>query len=166
MIAEQDGKRQTGNGMPLEKKTILVLVANSASAQLYGVDRRERALTLLGEWHDDVASGRAQDIDADRPGRSFDRAGPGRHALEPASSPKGVAKARFVAMLADKLEVKAKRNGFDELHVYAAPRTLGELREVFDPAVKAKLVGEEAKDLTHLAKPDLEKMFRGRFWPA
>jgi protein required for attachment to host cells len=152
--------------MPLEKKTIWLLVADSARARLFGIDRRERAFTLLDEWQDDVASGKAQDINADRPGRTFDSAGPGRHAMEPPSSPKGVAKARFVAMLADRLAAAAKQHKFDELTVIAAPRTLGELRELLDQAVRTKLVHEEAKDLTQLSQPELEKQLGGRFWPA
>lgn len=152
--------------MPLEKKTIWLLIADSARARLFAVDRRERTLRPLGEWQDDIASGKAQEIDADRPGRTFDSGGPGRHGMEPSSSPKGVAKARFVAMLADHLEAEAKKNGFDELHVVAAPRTLGEFRELLDPAVKSRLAHEEAKDLTQLTKPELEKLLGGRFWPA
>lgn len=152
--------------MPLEKKTIWLLIADSAKARLFAVDRRERVLTVLGEWHDDVASGKTQDIQADRPGRSFDSAGQGRHAMEPPSSPKGVAKARFVGMLADNLAASAKRQDFDELHVIAAPRTLGEMRELLDPAVRARLASEEAKDLTQLSKPELEKLLGPRFWPA
>jgi protein required for attachment to host cells len=152
--------------MPLEKKTIWLLVADSARARLFGVDRRQRAFEPLGEWSDDVAAGKVQDIEADRPGRTFDSAGHGRHAMEPPSSPKGIAKSRFCAMLADTLAGKAKANGFDELHVIAAPRTLGELRELLDPAVKARIAGEEAKDLTQHTKPELEKLLGGRFWPA
>jgi len=152
--------------MPLEKKTIWLLIADSARARLFGVDRRERTFSILGEWQDDVASGKAQDIDADRPGRTFDSAGPGRHAMEPTSSPKGVAKGRFVAMLAENLGAEARKNGFDELHVIAAPRTLGELRELLGQPVKSRLVHEEAKDLTQLSKPELEKLLGNRFWPA
>lgn len=152
--------------MPLEKKTIWLLVADSARARLFGVDRRARSFDLLDEWHDDVASGKTQDIEADRPGRTFDSAGPGRHGMEPPSSPKGVAKSRFVAMLGDRLAAAAKQHRFDELTVIAAPRTLGELRELLDPAVRAKLAAEEAKDLTQLSQPELEKQLGGRFWPA
>ena len=155
-----------GKGMPLEKRTIWLLIADSAKARLFAVDRRERALTVLGDWHDDVASGKTQDIQADRPGRTFDSIGQGRHAMEPPSSPKGVAKARFVGMLADNLATRAKQQAFDELHVVAAPRTLGELREHLAPAVKARLVSEEPKDLTQLTRPELEKLIGPRFWPA
>jgi protein required for attachment to host cells len=152
--------------MPLEKKTIWLLIADSARARLFIVDRREQSLAVLGEWSDDVASGKAQDIQADRPGRTFDSAGQGRHAMEPTSSPKGVAKSRFVAMLADNLAVEARQQAFDELHVIAAPRTLGELRELLDASVKARIASEEAKDLTQLSKPELEKLLGSRFWPA
>jgi protein required for attachment to host cells len=152
--------------MPLEKRTIWLLIADSAKARLFAVDRRERAFAVLGDWHDDVASGKAQDIQADRPGRTFDSAGQGRHAMEPPSSPKGVAKARFVGMLADTLATRAKQQDFDELHVIAAPRTLGEMRELLDPVVKGRVESEEAKDLTQLSKPELEKLLGPRFWPA
>jgi protein required for attachment to host cells len=152
--------------MPLERKTIWLLIADSARARLFTVDRRERCLAVLGEWSDDVASGKTQDIQADRPGRTFDSAGQGRHAMEPTSSPKGIAKSRFVAILADNLAVEAKRQAFDELHVIAAPRTLGELRELLDASVKARLASEEAKDLTQLSRPELEKLMGSRFWPA
>jgi protein required for attachment to host cells len=85
--------------------------------------------------------------------------------MEPPSSPKGVAKARFVAMLAQLLATRAKRQEFEELHVIAAPRTLGELRDLFDQSVKSRLVGEEAKDLTQLSQNDLERQLGPRFWP-
>jgi protein required for attachment to host cells len=150
--------------MPLEKKTIWVLVADSAQARLFDVDRANKSFNLVDEWQDDVAAGKAQDIDADRPGRVFESANPGRHAMAPPSSPKGVAKARFVGLLADRLAAAAKRQGFDELHVYAAPRTLGELRELMDHTVKARLVNEEAKDLSNLDQPQLERMLGDRFW--
>lgn len=152
--------------MPFEKKTIWLLIANSAKARLFSVDRRERRFETIGEWEDEVASGKAQDIEADRPGRAFESVGQGRHAMEPPKSPKGLAKSRFVAMLAGILETDAKKGTFDELHVIAAPRTLGELRELLDPAVSARLAGEEHKDLTNNTKPELEKLLGGRFWPA
>lgn len=151
--------------MPLEKKTIWLLIADSAKARLFAVERRGRSLELVDEWQDDVASGKGQYINADRPGRTFDRAGPGRHAMEPPSSPKGVAKARFVAMLMDGLAAQAKQQAFDELHVVAAPRTLGEMRELIDPAVRARLASEEPKDLTQLSKPELERLLGPKFWP-
>ncbi len=150
--------------MPLEKKTIWLLVADSARARLFDVDRSSKSFNLIDEWQDDVAAGKAQDIDADRPGRVFDSAGPGRHAMAPSSSPKGVAKSRFVGLLADQLAAAAKRQDFDEVHIYAAPRTLGELRELMDHTAKGRVVHEEAKDLAHLNQPQLEQMLGERFW--
>jgi protein required for attachment to host cells len=152
--------------MPLEKKTIWLLIADSARARLFDVDRRDRSFVQIDEWSDDVASGKIQDIEADRPGRTFDSAGPGRHAMEPPSSPKGLAKAKFVAMLALLLATSAKRQEFEELHVIAAPRTLGELRDLLDQNVKSRIASEEAKDLTQLSQNDLERQLGPRFWPA
>jgi len=66
--------------------------------------------------------------------------------------------------LADRLAAAAKGQGFDELHVYAAPRTLGELRELMDHTAKARVVHEEAKDLSNLDQPQLERTLGERFW--
>ncbi len=152
--------------MPIERKTIWLFVADGARASLFAVDRRERRLVPLEEWADDAASGKGQDLMADRPGRTFDSGGQGRHAMEPTTAPKRVAKERFLAMLADHLNAGAKRQAFDELHLVAAPRALGELREQLHQTVLERLASEQAKDLTPLSHAELEDTVGGHFWPA
>jgi protein required for attachment to host cells len=155
-----------GDIMPLERKTIWLLVADAARRRLFAVDRRSRRFVLLRSWADDAAAGKGLDLVADRPGRTFDSAGQGRHAMEPTTPPKTVAKARFLAMLAGHLNAEAKRRAFDELHLVAAPRALGELREQLDPPVLERLAGDQAKDLTPLGQPELEAALGDRFWPS
>lgn len=150
--------------MPIERKTIWLLVADAARARLFAVDRRERRFVPLESWADDAAAGKGQDLMADRPGRTFDSGGQGRHAMEPTTAPKTVAKERFLAMLADHLNAEVKRQAFDELHLVAAPRALGELREQLHPAVFERIASDQAKDLTPLGQPDLEATLGGLFW--
>ncbi len=151
--------------MPLERKKIWLLVADAARARLFEVDRRARRFVLRDSWADDAAAGKGSDLVADRPGRTFDSAGQGRHAMEPPTAPKTVAKAQFLAMLAEHLVLEARRQSFDELHVVAAPRALGELREKFDGAVRDRLRGELAKDLMPSSEAELESALGGTFWP-
>lgn len=151
--------------MPMERKAVWLLVADGARARLFSVDRRSRSLRPVGEWSDEMASGKGGDIETDRPGRTFDSAGQGRHAMEPPTPPKEVAKSRFLASVADRLEAHAKRREFDELLVFAAPRALGELRDMLDASVTARVVADEAKDLTQFSRPELEKALGDRFWP-
>ncbi len=152
--------------MPIERRTIWLLVADAARASLYTVDRRARRLVELESWADDAAAGKGQDLVADRPGRTFDSAGQGRHAMEPTTAPKTVAKERFLAMLAGHLNAAAKRQAFDELHLVAAPRVLGELREQLHPTVQDRIVSEQAKDLTPLGQAELEEAVGKLFWPS
>lgn len=53
----------------------------------------------------------------------------------------------FAATVAAYLNREALAEAFQHVVVIADPRTLGELRKHFQPSLKAKLVGELAKDL-------------------
>ncbi|MGH6943019.1 MAG: host attachment protein, partial [Geminicoccaceae bacterium] len=97
------------------------------------------------------------EIASDRPGRSFDSAGQGRHAMEPPTDPQRYAKYAFARELAHRLEEAVHAHRFDRLVVVAAPRTLGDLRDLLPDAVKAKIVAEIDKDLTQVPVHDLSR---------
>jgi protein required for attachment to host cells len=100
----------------------------------------------------------ARDQGSERPGRTGDRMGPGRHALEPHSDPKDVATEGFERALLTHLEEATKKNAFDRLILVAAPKVLGDLRKMMDGrlAVEATL----AKDLTQVPTHDLAPHLR------
>ena len=89
-----------------------------------------------------------REIQADRPGRSFDSGGEGRHAMEPRTDPHQHEKAVFVHDVADYVNAAAQKGRFDRLVLVAPPRVLGELREYLSDAAKANVKGELHKDLT------------------
>lgn len=94
-------------------------------------------------------------IDADRPGRTFDSVGEGRHAMAPVADPHELLKAQFVDQLAATLEQHA--DAFDRLVLVAPPHILGMLRKSMPDAVAAKVTGELGKDLTHTPNTELPK---------
>jgi len=150
--------------MPLEKKTIWVLVADGSRGRLFQVDRRERRLHLLREEESEAARRHNRDIMADRPGRSAEPGG-GRHAMEYGRTPKNLEKERFVASIAGALHEDASHNRFDELYVVASPKALGELRSELTGPVRQRVKKEIDKDLTRAEEPELEKHILPEIWP-
>lgn len=95
------------------------------------------------------------DIDADKPGRSFDSKGRGRHAMEPPTDSSRHAKRVFASEIADALEKEQRAKAFDRLVLVAAPSMLGDLRAALPESVQKAIYHELAKDLTHLNERDL-----------
>ena len=92
------------------------------------------------------------EIASDRPGRSFDSRGQGRHAMEPDTPAARHEHREFARSVAAWLNEPKRRDRYDRLAVVAAPRTLGDLRELLPAGVRAKVVCELDKDLV-AAKP-------------
>ena len=61
----------------------------------------------------------SREINAERPGRTHDRMGPGRHAMEPPSDPHREEKRRFADLLADHLNAAALKHSYDRLVLVA-----------------------------------------------
>ncbi|MEM7773998.1 MAG: host attachment protein [Pseudomonadota bacterium] len=100
-----------------------------------------------------------RDIHADKPGRTFDSVGAGRHAMEPKSDPHRTAKFDFARTLATFLDEQRAADAFDRLVIAAAPATLGDLRAALSPALKAVVHAELPKDLTQMPNDRLADHF-------
>jgi protein required for attachment to host cells len=96
-----------------------------------------------------------RDLVSDRPGRTFDRSGKARHAMEPPTDPHRQATVNFIGSVATFLEKANNAGRFDRLVIAAPPRALGVLREKLAPAVKRKIGAELAKDLVKIPLRDL-----------
>lgn len=139
----------------MRRGTTWVLIADGSKARLV---RQEPAgdgggLTPLREF--DGVNRPGRDLTSDRPGRTFDRAGERRHAMQPPTDPKRHEKRRFAHELAGFLDAAAKRGEYDHLILVAPPQALGDLRDELPKAVSDRLAGELAKDLTNLPVHDL-----------
>lgn len=98
-----------------------------------------------------------RDIVSDRPGRSFDSAGEGRHAMEPRTDPGQEAAQEFAREVADVLEGHRAKGDFQRLILIAAPRFLGMLRDHLGKDTRRLVDGELDKDLV---RADLEEILR------
>ncbi|MEQ8166098.1 MAG: host attachment protein [Alphaproteobacteria bacterium] len=133
-----------------------ILVADATRARLFRPRAREDRLEDALVFDIEIDIPRSRDIGSDRPGRSFDRAGQGRHAEEPPTDPKRHAKAEFARSLAHRLEDLRNKDGLSELIVIAPPTFLGDLRSLFSTPLRAIVVEEHAKDIAHLTLPRLD----------
>lgn len=140
-------------------KTTWFLVADGARARLLtlkderGSDER-RLVPAFGQEF--IGSNiPSREIDADRPGRSFDSAGEGRHAMEPPTDPRRKRKADFARSIATLLDAEAKRGAFAQVVIAAPPQALGDLRGELSAAVQSRVVAEINKDLVEASDAEL-----------
>lgn len=135
--------------------TTWILIADGAHARVLEQDRESHRFKPAFEQEFFGQAAPSREIASDRPGRSFDSAGEGRHAMEPHTDPHRHAKYAFAGDLAKHLQKAAARHRFDRLVLIAAPRTLGDLRDLLPDQVKKRVVGEIDKDLTNVPTRDL-----------
>ena len=123
--------------------TTWVLIADGAKARVLAQQKNFAQLKPAFE-QEEFTGTRAQsrEIASDRPGRSFDSGGQGRHAMEPPTDPQRYAKYEFARELAERLEEAVHAHRFDKLVLVAAPKTLGDLRELLPDPVKTKVVAD------------------------
>ena len=96
---------------------------------------------------------------ADKPGRTHERMGTARHALEYSSDPERIEEKRFAAEVAEMLDRAVTGKACDRLIVAAPPVMLGDLREAGSAAVKEATVAELDKDLTRIPEQELASHF-------
>ena len=140
------------------KKTVTwVLVADAARARILRNEGPGRGIEreVVQEFAQEIPPGR--EIMADRPGRGFESANPGRHAKEPSSDPREVEALRFLREVVAYLEKANNTRAFDRLVLVAPPAALGTLRAQVSKPLAAKVTGELNKDLTHVPVHDMAK---------
>lgn len=84
----------------------------------------------------------------------------GGHAVQPRSDARDEVENRFAAEWVDFLKAARTAQKFERLVLVADPRTLGRLRPALGAELEACVIAEDAHDLTHVEKPDLERRLR------
>lgn len=136
-----------------------VVVADGARAAIYvsrgpGQGLDEPALhEFVGDKHP------TREINADRPGRTFDSMGGQRHAKEPHTDAHRHAQQVLAHEIAACLDTAAGRDDFDQLVIAAPPRTLGDLRAGLSAKVRERLAGDLDKDLMNVPVHQLAERF-------
>ena len=130
-----------------------VVVADSSAARIFDAVTPTGALKEIASYAHPEGRAHARDLKTDEPGRAFDSAGQGRHAMEPRVLPKEQEAISFARFLGDKLEEARTKNQVDRLILVAAPEFLGHLRNTLAKEARKIVAGEHALNVVKL-KPD------------
>jgi protein required for attachment to host cells len=136
-------------------KTNWIIVADASAARIFVLAGPRQRINLEPVRDLSAEVKPSRDIASDRPGRTHDRAGYGRHAEEPPTDPKRHAKASFAREVAQYLDDERRKNGFGRLTVVAPPQFLGDLRSAMSGELRALVDTEINKDLTKLSIHEL-----------
>ena len=108
-----------------------VVVADQSKARIFTVADSRGELIDVGELKQPVARHLEQTLTSDRPGRSFDSKGKGRHAMGSTVEPARQESIRFAKHVADQMQAAHSKGRFDRLLLVAGPSLLGLLRNNF-----------------------------------
>ena len=129
---------------------IWVVAADSARARIFAVDRPKGPLEEVEAHVNPEARIHESELTSDRPGRSHQRKGDARSAMDEPTPPKVHETRVFADQLAKRLDEARRNSEIERLYLIAAPAFLGELRKQLNDATE-KLVAEAlAKDVSHL----------------
>ena len=140
----------------LQDGTAWILVADGRRARVLVEQRRGAELEEPSDWAMEISE---QDLydPQDRPPRSFDRTGAGRHAMDGGRSLHEVEEEKFLKRVAERLGDAEKHNQFDHLVIAAPPRALGLLRNMLPPGAKSRIRADLSKDLLNEPAPKLRE---------
>ncbi len=113
----------------LGRKCLCVLVANESTGTLYLREHRRAPLVEYATLDNETARERLRELTSDKPGRSFDSHGHGRHAMADQQDAKEHAALRFAGEIVQTLESGRARGDVGDYVLIAAPRFLGLLRK-------------------------------------
>ncbi len=144
--------------------TTWIIVANGSRARVFSaksstgsIEEIETLIHPEGRVHE-------QTLTSDLPGRTFDRAGPGRHAMEAKVGTKQQKQIGFATRVADYVEAARENHKYRSLFVVAAPNFLGLIRSKLTRDTTACVDFWMDKDLTSLSKEEIRKRLPERLW--
>lgn len=140
----------------LENGTAWMLVADGRRARVLVEHRRGAQLEEPSDWAMEIGEDELYDPQ-DRPPRSYDRVGQGRHAIDKGRNLHEIEEEKFLKRVADRLGEAQKRNQFDHLIIAAPPRALGLLRSMLPANTQDRICATTAKDLLGEDAPKLRE---------
>ena len=140
----------------MAKPIIWVLVADAARARLFQVEQPQQTLSAALGRELIGSNLPSREIASDRPGRTFDSGGEGRHAKEPPTDPARHAQHEFARDVVRLLDEHKESRAFDRLIVVAPPQFLGDLRVLMPQHLRQAVSAEIAKDLSKLPLHELQ----------
>jgi protein required for attachment to host cells len=140
----------------LQDGTVWMLVADGRRARVLVEQRRGASLEEPADLSMEINEEDLYDPQ-DRPPRSFDRAGAGRHAMDKGRSLHEQEEENFLKRVAHRIGDAEKHNQFDYLVIAAPPRALGLLRNMLPAGAKSRIRADLSKDLLGESVPQLRE---------
>ena len=137
-----------------------MLVADASRAKVFESAGVRKVVHELDDMELAVDLPKSRELLADRPGRTFDSVGGGRHAKENPTDPHRQLKRNFAKKVVAELRRAMLARKFDRLFVVAPPAFLGDLRDELPKDLKDKVAGEIASDLTNMPQQQLHARLR------
>ena len=133
-----------------------VVVADKSKARIFTVADPRGALLDEARLEHPQARDRDQTLSSDRPGRSFDSKGQGRHAMGSSVEPDRQETIRFAKHISNHLQAAHNKGRCDRLLLVAGPPLLGLLRENLK-TVSGMKISELEKNLGQYDAPEIRK---------
>lgn len=145
--------------MIMKKITTLIVIANGSKAKFFTNEGPGKGLLARPEFNIDAETLHARDIQADKPGRTFDRTGNQRHAMEYSSDPQDTEMSLFAKKITARVEGAFHDSKFDRIIIASSPHMLADLRKFIPPSLHSSIYAEIDKDLTQIPEPELPSHF-------
>jgi protein required for attachment to host cells len=149
--------------MPKKSTRTWLLIADGRRAKVFEADAQAAEFRSVEDMARETNLPKGREILADKPGRTFDSVGAGRHAKENPTDPRRQLKREFADLIVGELRKAVLARRFDRLILVAPPSFMGDLRVVLPKNLKDKVVGEVTSDLTNTPEQDLRSHLQDIF---
>ena len=136
-----------------------IVACSAADARLWRSTSRYGDWDLIGSMSDPAATKSEAEFASDRPGRSFNSVGAGRHSMSTSQSGQQHEMQVFARQVADFLNRSVASGQFAHIVLIGAPRFLGYLRAGLNDPAKRAVVLEAAKNLSDFDTQAIKKYF-------
>ena len=131
------------------KKSTWIVVANSSQARIFRLESNHTIVEIETFEHPESRQ-KEGDLVSSKPGRQFDRFGPGRHSMEQQTSPKTQEFVAFARQLSERFDLAIENEHLGKIYLAASPNFLGILRQNLSSLTLSIIAEEVDKDMTHL----------------
>ena len=148
---------QAAERFTLPNARTVICACSASHARLWLAHTRRGDWTLVSDLKDTEATQPEQDRVSDRPGRTFDRRGGGRHTMEPTTSARDHDKECFARTIAAELNQAVAAGTAQHLVLIAGPKFLGLLRDALSAPATAAVAVSISKNLSQLDADAIRK---------
>lgn len=135
----------------MKRKTVWIVVASKARARIFSKGNiKSMPLNEIHALVDPESRLHQRDVMSDRPGRTYNRLGNGRHALQQRYSLKQESGKRFAARISSFLEQARREHQFQQLVLLASPEFTALLRRHMGPELEHCIQREIHKNVSTL----------------